>query len=116
MSLHVSVVGTRPKVATMKRREFTLQEQHEIISYQEEVFVAGHKILNKALGEWANVKFNNLAFALTIGRLLKWKASIIATDVDTSGASKRRRKAQCPELEVATFDWFTRMEEKGVAL
>ena len=33
-----------------------------------------------------------------------------------SGASKRMRKAQCPELDATTFDWFTRMEEKGVAL
>ena len=54
----------------MKRREFTLHEQHEINSYQEEIFVAGHKISNKALGEWANAKFNNSASALTIGRLL----------------------------------------------
>jgi hypothetical protein len=26
------------------------------------------------------------------------------------------RKVQCPELEATTFNWFTRMEEKGVAL
>ena len=52
MSLLISVVGTRPKVAAMKRCEFTVQEQHEIISYQQEVFVVGHKILNKALDEW----------------------------------------------------------------
>ena len=64
----------------------------------------------------ANAKFNNFAFALTIGRLLKRKASIIAADVGMSGASKRMRKAQCPELEATTSDWFTRMEEKGVAL
>jgi hypothetical protein len=80
------------------------------------IFAAGHKISNKALGEWTNAKFNNSAYALTIGRLLKRKASVIAVDVGILGASKCMRKAQCPKLEATTLDWYTRMEEKTAAL
>ena len=53
---------------------------------------------------------------MTIGRLLKQKASVTSIGVGDLGASKRVRKAQCPEVETTTFSWFTRMQENGVAL
>ena len=116
MSLPMSSFGPLPKVARGKGREFTLHEQHEIISYCEEVLAKGHKITNKALCEWVNSKFNNFASPLTIGRLLKRKVLVIFIGVGDVGASKRVKKAQCPEVEMVTFNWFLRMQENGVAL
>ena len=78
-------------VTSSKGCEFTLHEQQKIISYYEEVFAKGHKIINKTLFEWANGKFNNFASPLTIGRLLKRKASVISIGVDDVVASKRVR-------------------------
>ena len=30
--------------------------------------------------------------------------------------SKRIKKVQCPEVEQATFSWFTTMQEKGATI
>ena len=54
---------------------------------------------------------------MTIGRLLKKKTLLTTFDVGHIMAnSKRIRKVQCPQVEQATFNWFTTMQEKGATI
>ena len=84
MCLPVCVVGTWPKVATVKGREFTLQEQQKMISHHEEVFATGRKILNRSHqllpwiwvlrvlpSVWRRHNFKNWRQQLSLS--LKWK-------------------------------------------
>ena len=74
------------------------------------------KISKKASTEWANVKFDTSVSQMTIGRLLKKKTSLTTFDVGHMANSKRIRKVQCPQVEQATFNWFTTMQEKGATI
>ena len=71
------------------------------------------KISKKALTEWANVKFGTFVSHMTIRRLLKHKTLLTTFDVGHMAHSKGIRKVQCPQVEQATFSWFTTMQEKG---
>jgi hypothetical protein len=54
-------------------------------------------MINRALIEWANSTFHG------ISRLLKQKDVLRDMNVEQMGDSKRIKKAQCPEVEEATF-------------
>jgi hypothetical protein len=99
-----------------KGHEFTLEQKQEIIQYRETVLTSGGKITNRALTAWANAHFQVNASEMNIGRIIKRKEHFSGLDVGHLGDSKRLRKSQCPEVEEATFTWFTTMQENNVAI
>lgn len=99
-----------------KGHEFTLEQKQEIIQYRETVLASGGKITNRALTAWANAHFQVNASEMNIGRIVKRKEHFSGLYVGHLGDSKRLRKSQCPEVEEATFTWFTTMQENNVAL
>ena len=66
--------------------------------------------------EWANTKFGASVSQMTMGRILNKKASLTTFDVGHLGDSKRIRKVQCPEVELATYNWVITMQENGATL
>jgi hypothetical protein len=60
-------------------------------------------MINRALIEWANSTFHGTASEMSISRLLKQKDVLRDMNVEQMGDSKRIKKAQCPEVEEATF-------------
>jgi hypothetical protein len=64
---------------------------------------------NKALTEWANSTFHGTALKMSISRLLKRKEVLRDMIVEHMGDLKRIKKAQCPQVEEATFTWFMTM-------
>ena len=71
---------------------------------------------NKVFTEWANSTFHGTASEMSTSRLLKWKDVLRDMNVEHMGYSKSIKKAQCPEVEEATFIWFMTMQENSVAL
>ena len=102
--------------AMAKDHEFILEQNQKIVQYRETVLASGGKITNRALTAWANVHFQVNAFEMNIGRIVKKKEHFSGLDVGHLGDSKCLRKSQCPEVEEATFTWFTTMQENNVAL
>ncbi len=86
-----------------KGREFTFKEKLEIISHYENLVASGRKISKKAMTEWANTKFGASVSQMTMGKILNKKASLTTFDVGHLGDSKRIRKVQCLEVELATY-------------
>ena len=79
----------------------------EIIQYRKTMLASGGKITNRALAAWANAHFQVNASEMNIGRIVKQKEHFIGLDVGHLNDSKRLQKSQCPEVEEATFTWFT---------
>ena len=102
--------------AMAKGHEFTLEQKQEIIQYHEIVLASGGKITNRALTAYANADFQVNASEMNIGRIVKRKEHFSGLNVGHLSDSKHVRKSQCPEVEEATFTWFTIMQENNVAL
>ena len=99
-----------------KGHEFTLEQKQEIIQHRESILASGGKITNRALTAWANAHFQVNVSEMNIGRIIKRKEEFSGLDVAHLGDSKRMRKSEYPEVEEATFNWFTTMQENNVAL
>ena len=78
--------------------------------------VAGHKLTQKALTDWANAKYETSVSAMSIGKVLKKKEFLCKQDVGQFGEKRRLKKVQCPPVEDATFKWIIAMIEKGAIL
>ena len=102
--------------AITKDHEFTLEQKQEIIQYRETMLASGGKITNRELTTWANAHFQINAFEMNIGRIVKQKEHFSGLDIGHLGDFKRLRESQCPEVEEATFTWFSTMQKNTVAL
>ena len=66
--------------------------------------------------EWVDIKFGASISQMTMGRILNKNASLTTFDVGHLGDSKRIRKVQCSEKELATYNWVTTMQENGATM
>lgn len=98
-----------------KASEFSLAQKKEILLYRQSHIESGQRISNRALTLWANAKFQASSSEMSISRLLKRK-DLLDLDIEAPPTIKRVRKVYCPQVENATFSWFTLMQEHGATI
>ena len=99
-----------------RSREFSFKEKQEIISHHESLLASRQNMSNKALTEWANVKYGTSVSQMTIGRLLKRKGELTTFDVGHLAHTECIRKVQCPKVKQATFNWVITMQERSATI
>jgi hypothetical protein len=95
--------------------ELTFDQKRPIVKYHAENSLGGNKMTNVALADWASNKFGQRVSIMTISRLLKRKEEYGSSGCKHSGI-KRVKKLVCPEVEAATWAWFSLMQECGVTI
>src|ERR1700737_23906 len=98
-----------------KASEFSLAQKKKILLYRQSHVESGQRISNRALTLWANAKFQASSSEMSISRLLKRK-DLLDLDIEAPPTIKRDRKVYYPQVENATFSWFTLMQEHGAII
>ena len=113
------MASTLAPAASKRRRAITDAQRKALRDYYNEASMANKK--QEHLVEWFNQRFNHDINQSTVSKILSPKFAHLSEPSSGSALiirpqAKRHKAMEWPDLEIALWEWYQRMEKQGAPI